>query len=113
HFARTMAYIPHWYVMRKQAHPDGRGAGHESLYFLIRDHGYDRAWYRRTFRSIDLGGWSFWMLTNGDFFNCAPLGVEQDPRPTCRVHDGERMTLDNARPYRQWHCGSRFATRRS
>jgi hypothetical protein len=114
-FARTMPFIPHWYAIRKQAHPAGLGAGHEALYFLCRDWGYPREWHRRIFPSVDLGGWSFWMLPlnergNGDFLNCAPLGVEQDPAPVCRIHR-ESMTLDNGSPYRQWHCTACFATR--
>jgi len=37
---------------------------------------------------------------NGDFLNRAPVGVEQAPAPTCRIHS-ESMRLDNGQPYRQ------------
>ena len=102
-FASTMAGIPHWYVMRARAHPAGLGGGHEALYLLIKQHGYERRFYSKTFRTIDLDGWKVWMITNGDFLNTAPLGEPFEPVPFCHVHE-DPMRLDDGRPYRYWHC---------
>ena len=106
-FAKTMARVPHWYVIRRRARAAGQIVGHEVLYGLIREHGYDRDWYGRIFKSVDLDGWSYWQMdvnSTGEFLNCAPVGIEQDPAPTCHVHRGEPMTLDPRGRYAQWRC---------
>ena len=103
-FARTMANIPHWYCMRERAYPAGLGAAHEALFLLIKWHGYPRQFYSKTFMTIDLDGWKIWMITDGSFLNAAPLGEPFEPVPTCIVHGGQRMWLDDQKPYRFWHC---------
>lgn len=103
-FARTMANIPHWYCMRERAYLAGRGAAHEALFLLIKWHGYPRQFYSKSFVTVDLAGWKIWMITDGSFLNAAPIGEPFGPVPTCIVHRGEPMWLDEAKPYRYWHC---------
>jgi hypothetical protein len=74
-FARTMPDNPHWYVIRQHAWARGRevGQGHEALFVLIREHHYVRLWHRHPFRSIDLDGFSYWIMEDGTVINRKPV----------------------------------------
>ena len=73
-FAKTMPDNPHWYVVRQRAWARGRyyGLGHEALFDLIRLHHYIRRWHGRGYRSIDLDGFSYWIMEDGTVINRKP-----------------------------------------
>lgn len=66
-FAKTMPQNPHWYVVRRG------DPGHEALFVLIRDHHYLRRWHGRAYRSIDLDGFSYWIMEDGTVINRKPV----------------------------------------
>jgi hypothetical protein len=74
-FASTMADNPHWYVVRQRAWATSRdlGLGHEALFDLIRQHYYPRRWHGRSYRSIDLDGFSYWIIQDGTVVNRKPV----------------------------------------
>ncbi len=45
---------------------------HERLYLLIRDYHYLRRWQGWEYRSIDLDGFSYWIMQNGTVINRKP-----------------------------------------
>ena len=51
------------------------GEGHEALFVLIRVHLYVRMWHRRPFCSIDLDGYSYWIMEDGTVVNRRPVAV--------------------------------------
>lgn len=71
-FAATMPDIPHWYVVRQRARAAGLGDGHEALYVLIVDYGFERWWRFRYWRSIELDGFLYWRHTDGMVINRRP-----------------------------------------
>lgn len=73
-FAKTMPDNPHWYVIRQRAWGTSRelGEGHEALFELIRWFYYLRWWRQRGFRSIDLDGFSYWVMEDGTVINRKP-----------------------------------------
>lgn len=71
-FASTMADNPHWYAVRRRAQVGGFGILHERLYLLIRDYHYLRRWQGWDYRSIDLDGYSYWIMQNGTVINRKP-----------------------------------------
>ena len=72
-FAKTMADTPHWYAVRHRAQAAGLGPGHERLYLLIKDYHYKRRWRGRTYRSIDLDGFVYWIIVDGTVINRTPV----------------------------------------
>ena len=71
-FAKTMASNPHHYVVRPKSRAAGLGAGHEALFELIRDHHVVRRWHGHPYRSIDLDGFSYWIMDDGTVINRKP-----------------------------------------
>jgi len=83
-FAKTMPTNPHWYCVRQKARAAGLGAGHEQLFTLIRDYHYSRRWHGRRYRSIDLDGYSYWIIEDGTVINRKPAddaGWDDEPQP--------------------------------
>ncbi len=85
-FAVTMADNPHWYAMRHQAWAKGRatGQGFDALYDLVRRFHYLRRWHRHPYRSVDLDGYSYWIVdkTDGNGVNRKPSdGAGWDAEP--------------------------------
>jgi hypothetical protein len=72
-FASTMADNPHWYVVRSRAQAAGMGPLHERLYLLIKHHHYLRRWQGRSYRAVDLDGFSYWIMVNGTVINRKPV----------------------------------------
>ena len=83
-FAKTMPDNPHEYVVRQRAHavsPE-RGAGHEALFVLIRDHHYVRRWHGRGYRTVSLDGHDYWLIQDGTIVNRKPTesaGWDDEP----------------------------------
>ena len=73
-FAKSMPDNPHWYVVRQRAwaHSPERGEGHEALWQVIRWHYALRWWHGRGYRSIDLDGFSYWVMEDGTIINRKP-----------------------------------------
>ena len=88
--ARTMPTIPHWYCLRDLSHAAGLGAGHEALFALILDHGYDRWGRFRTRRSIEVDGLINWIIDGGKVINRRPArwDVCRRPRATAGTRPG-------------------------
>jgi hypothetical protein len=59
-FASTMAFLPHWYVVR------GNCGDAEFVAFAqyIREHGEERRFGKRMFTYLDLDGFSYWTMGN-------------------------------------------------
>ncbi len=57
-FARTMAYNPHWYTLRKEQNKEMflRVVRH------MRDYGYLGRWGGSTYMYYDIGTWTFWTM---------------------------------------------------
>jgi len=74
-FATTMADNPHWYVVRQRAWATSEelGQGHEALWELVRWFYYLRWWHGRGYRSIDLDGFSYWIINDGTVINRKPV----------------------------------------
>lgn len=71
-FAKTMPDNPHWYAVRGRSRGQGLGAGHEALYRLCRDYHWDRWWHGRTYRTVDLDGFAYWIMEDGTVINRKP-----------------------------------------
>lgn len=71
-FAVTMADNPHWYALRSMAWEHGMGEGYDALYVLCRYHYYLRWWWGRGYRSIDLDGYSYWLIISDYLINRKP-----------------------------------------
>jgi len=72
-FAKTMADNPHWYTVRQRAQKAGLGVLHERLYLLIKHYHYIRRWHGWQYRTIDLDGYSYWIMQNGTVVNRKPI----------------------------------------
>jgi hypothetical protein len=72
-FAVTMADNPHWYCVRQRSQKAGLGLGHERLYLLIKHYHYTRRWHGHSYRSVDLDGYSYWIMQIGTVINRKPL----------------------------------------
>jgi hypothetical protein len=80
-YAKTMPKTPHWYLVRGRPRND---PGHEVLFELMRDHYWSRWWGGKWWRSIDLDGWSWWLIEDGTVINTKPrvrAGWGGDPKP--------------------------------
>lgn len=58
-FAKTMAHIPHWYTVRRDAASD---AQFEWFVMFIREHGYRERWGPYFHHYLDLDGWKYWTM---------------------------------------------------
>lgn len=77
----AVTYGDHWYVVRNKPRRD---YGHEALYELIRDYHVKRRWGGSTWRSVDIGGWSYWIVDGGTVINRKPghlAGWDDQPAP--------------------------------
>jgi hypothetical protein len=72
-FAKTMPDNPHWYAVRQRSRAQGLGAGHEALYVLLRDYHYDRWWHGRSYRTLDIDGFGYWIMEDGTIINRKPV----------------------------------------
>lgn len=74
-FAKTMPDNPHWYVVRQRSWSRSKelGRGHEALFELIRWCYWLRWWQGRGYRSIELDGWSYWIIQDGTVINRKPV----------------------------------------
>ena len=72
-FAKTMPDNPHWYAVRQRAQAARIGEGHEALYRLCRDFHVDRWWHGRTYRTVDLDGFAYWIMEDGTVINRKPF----------------------------------------
>jgi hypothetical protein len=53
---------PHSYCMVFSARAQGLIVGYSRMTAFIDQYGYQRAWRNRVFRSIDLDGFSYWLM---------------------------------------------------
>lgn len=58
-FAKTMAKIPHWYVVREKCRNDWE---FEDAVRFVREHGEPRKFWRKTFVYYDYKGYSYWSM---------------------------------------------------
>lgn len=58
-FAKTMARIPHAYNLKERS--TDREA-FEKFVVYIRVHGYDKKFFSKTFRYLDVDGYSYWTM---------------------------------------------------
>jgi hypothetical protein len=62
-WAKTYATTaPHWYTLRKEPAPDEGEGDLDRFVVLLREHGYDRLYYGKTFRSIVIGEHYYWTM---------------------------------------------------
>lgn len=65
-FAKTMANIPHSWIVRNQ---------YDDSTFLaamkfIRDNGYQERFYSKVYTYYNVGEYKYWVMTGKDGFNC-------------------------------------------
>jgi len=58
-FAKSMPKIPHWYVVRNECRS---GEEFEAFVTLIREQGYEKRWFKRTFIYLDIDEWQYWTM---------------------------------------------------
>lgn len=73
-FAKTMPDNPHAYAVRPtDTRGDQRWAEHhEALFGLIRDWPWHRFFRGRPFRSVTVGGFTYWIIRDGQIINRKP-----------------------------------------
>ncbi|MEN5075868.1 recombinase family protein [Isoptericola cucumis] len=73
-FAKTMPENPHWYTVRQRAWAvdEATGQGHEALFELIREHPTKRRFQGKSYRSITLDGFVYWIIRDGMIINRKP-----------------------------------------
>ena len=60
-YAKSMPQWPHEYTLRKTWEEDDQYA---RVFRYIHEHGYDRKFYRKTFRSLIVGDYYYWPMTD-------------------------------------------------
>jgi hypothetical protein len=58
-FAKSMAFIPHWYTLRKNWKSQ---EDFEWLVMFIRKHGYIEHFYKKTYQYFDVNEYKYWSM---------------------------------------------------
>ena len=58
-FAKSMSDIPHAYIVRKNVNDEENW---KKAVMFIRENGYDKKFYSKTFRYYDLDGYCYWTM---------------------------------------------------
>jgi hypothetical protein len=65
-FAKTMANIPHSWIVRSDYDDNTFLAAME----FIRDNGYQERFYSKVYTYYNVGEYKYWVMTGKDGFNC-------------------------------------------